>query len=106
MQEPDHDAAARAVYDHSAAKFVAAIGTEVSSQFEAPLDRAVLLAFAESILAVGSGPVLDVGCGPGRIAAFLAERGIEASGVDIAPQMIAEARLAHPDLVFEVGTLT
>jgi len=106
MQESDHEAAARNVYDHSATKFVAAIGTKVSSQFETPLDRAVLQAFAESVLALGSGPVLDVGCGPGRIAAFLAERGIEAGGVDIAPQMIAEARLAHPDLGFEVGTLT
>jgi len=71
MQESDHEAAARTVYDHSATKFVAAIGTKVSSQFETPLDRAVLQAFAESVLALGSGPVLDVGCGPGRIAANL-----------------------------------
>ena len=35
------------------------------------------------------GPVLDVGCGPGRIVACLARRGIVALGVDPAPAAVA-----------------
>jgi len=35
------------------------------------------------------GPVLDVGCGPGRIVTALAERGIPALGVDISPRAVS-----------------
>ncbi len=38
------------------------------------------------------GRVLDVGCGPGRLAAALTARGEDALGVDIAPAAIALAR--------------
>src|SRR4051812_40200092 len=38
------------------------------------------------------GPVLDVGCGPGRLAAGLLARGLPALGVDIAPSAVAQAR--------------
>ena len=38
------------------------------------------------------GPVLDVGCGPGRLAASLLARGVPALGVDIAPSAVAMAR--------------
>lgn len=37
-------------------------------------------------------PVLDVGCGTGEQALMVAERGLEAVGVDIAPTAIASAR--------------
>jgi SAM-dependent methyltransferase len=37
-------------------------------------------------------PVLDVGCGPGRLVAELSRRGIPALGVDPAPHAIALAR--------------
>ncbi|HEY3558480.1 MAG TPA: DUF2064 domain-containing protein [Kribbella sp.] len=35
------------------------------------------------------GPVLDIGCGPGRIVTALAERGIPALGVDVSPQAVS-----------------
>jgi SAM-dependent methyltransferase len=38
--------------------------------------------------------VLDVGCGPGRHALALAERGIEATGIDASPAFITLARAA------------
>ena len=38
------------------------------------------------------GPVLDVGCGPGRLATGLLARGIPALGVDITPTAVALAR--------------
>ena len=38
------------------------------------------------------GPVLDVGCGPGRHVLALARRGLLALGVDIAPAAVSHAR--------------
>lgn len=38
------------------------------------------------------GPVLDIGCGPGRMVRSLAERGISALGVDVAPTAIGLSR--------------
>jgi SAM-dependent methyltransferase len=37
-------------------------------------------------------PVLDIGCGPGRVPALLARRGRVALGIDPAPSAVAEAR--------------
>jgi SAM-dependent methyltransferase len=44
------------------------------------------------LLARCRGPVLDVGCGPGRLAAALMRRGVPALGVDVAPAAVALAR--------------
>jgi SAM-dependent methyltransferase len=44
------------------------------------------------VLAGIEGPVLDIGCGPGRIVAGLALRGVVALGVDPAPGAVALAR--------------
>ncbi|MGC9540979.1 class I SAM-dependent methyltransferase [Streptomyces sp. UG1] len=39
-----------------------------------------------------TGPVLDVGCGPGRLVAALADRGMTALGVDVSPAAVALTR--------------
>lgn len=44
--------------------------------------------------------VLDVGSGPGCVAARAAERGAIATGIDIASGMVALARASHPGLDF------
>jgi SAM-dependent methyltransferase len=44
------------------------------------------------VLADVRGPVLDIGCGPGRIVAGLALRGVVALGIDPAPGAVALAR--------------
>ena len=41
-----------------------------------------------------SGPTLDVGSGPGRLAVALAERGVPTLGIDVAPQAVRMARSA------------
>lgn len=40
--------------------------------------------------------ILDAGCGPGRVGAFLAAAGHEVVGVDIDPVLIAAAEQDHP----------
>jgi SAM-dependent methyltransferase len=46
----------------------------------------------EKLLSLAVGPVLDVGCGPGRLVALLAQRGIEAVGIDVAPGAVESTR--------------
>ncbi|WP_432482911.1 class I SAM-dependent DNA methyltransferase [Kineococcus esterisolvens] len=53
-----------------------------------------------------SGPVLDLGCGPGHLTGFLHAAGCQVAGIDLVPEFIAHARQAHPDVPFEVGSLT
>ncbi len=48
----------------------------------------------EELLRRCRGPVLDVGCGPGRLTVALTERGIPALGVDISRAAVARARRA------------
>ncbi len=53
----------------------------------------------------GTDPVVEVGCGPGHVTAYLAEAGADATGIDLTPEMIEEARRRFPDGVYEVGDL-
>lgn len=69
-----------------------------------PWLRAALTAFAEEVGPLGS--VLDVGCGPGSVAAFLADLGVDVSGVGLSPRMVDHARRLHPRLRFEVASAT
>ena len=73
---------------------------------EMPYLRASLTSFAEQVQEAGGGPVADVGCGPGYVAGYLHDAGVDAFGIDLSPEMIAIARRDHPDLRFEVGTMT
>jgi uncharacterized protein YceH (UPF0502 family) len=66
-----------------------------------PFDRWLL----ERLAAEADGPVADVGCGPGQVAAHLALAGAEVTGFDLAPGMVAEARRRFPELEFEVADL-
>ncbi|MBG6101857.1 ubiquinone/menaquinone biosynthesis C-methylase UbiE [Micromonospora vinacea] len=73
---------------------------------EAPYERAALASFAELVRGAGGGPVADVGCGTGRITAHLHTLGVDAFGIDLSPGMIEVARRDHPELRFEVGSMT
>ncbi|MGW7334191.1 class I SAM-dependent methyltransferase [Streptomyces sp. NPDC054840] len=48
----------------------------------------------EGVLARCTGPVLDIGCGPGRLVATLAARGHRALGVDVTPEAVARTTRA------------
>ncbi|MFD5322617.1 class I SAM-dependent DNA methyltransferase [Streptomyces sp. NPDC127092] len=69
-----------------------------------PWLKASIDAFADSV--GGLGPVLDVGCGPGTVTAYLDERGLDVSGVDLSPRMIENARRLHPQCRFSVASAT
>jgi SAM-dependent methyltransferase len=59
------------------------------SRFCGPPDTA-----DEELLRHCRGPVLDVGCGPGRLTVALTERGIPALGVDISRAAVTQVRQA------------
>jgi ubiquinone/menaquinone biosynthesis C-methylase UbiE len=105
MSGEDHVATARAVYDKAAQGYVQFVGTEISSATEGPIDRSLLVAFVELIKRQTVVRVADVGCGPGRVAAFMAERGLDVVGVDVSQAILAVARTAHPHIKFEEGQL-
>ena len=98
MSEPDDVRATRAAYDLVAFDYAELLRMELADK---PVDRAMLRVFAELV----HGRVADMGCGPGRITAHLAELGIDAFGIDLSPAMVAVARREHPTLQFEVGSM-
>jgi len=63
------------------------------------------VAFIERHLGGANGRVIDVGCGPGHLTEYLRSIGVDALGIDPVPEFIEHARVAHPDVGFEVGTL-
>lgn len=90
---------ARAAYDAVARAYDEAIGGELARK---PLDRAPLECVAGL---AGSGVLADVGCGPGHVTRFLADRHANVIGVDLSPGMIAVARERAPALTFHVASM-
>jgi SAM-dependent methyltransferase len=90
----------RDTYDRVAGEYAARIFDELAGK---PLDRALLDRFADETRRRGL--VCDLGCGPGQVARYLHERGVEVVGVDLSPGMVEEARPLNPGLRFEQGTM-
>ena len=55
---------------------------------------------------VGHGPVLDLGCGRGEFLQLLADRDVEAWGVEIDGQLVTAARASGLDVVHDDGVAT
>ncbi|MFI6026478.1 class I SAM-dependent DNA methyltransferase [Amycolatopsis magusensis] len=96
----DHVTRTRAAYDTVAESYAEVLRDELAAS---PWDRAMLTTFAE--LVGTTGPVGDLGCGPGRLTGYLASLGLDVFGVDLSPGMVAVAKRSHPALRFEVGSL-
>jgi SAM-dependent methyltransferase len=92
-------------YDRVADNYVHMVQTTgIGDVRSHPWLKASVDAFADTVR--GLGPVLDVGCGPGTVTAYLAERGLDVSGVDLSPRMIENARRLHPQCRFSVASAT
>jgi SAM-dependent methyltransferase len=101
MTHPIDREAIRASYDRVADEYARRIAGELAHK---PFDRALLDRFAAR---VGTdGPVVEVGCGPGHVAAYLHARGLDARGIDLSPAMVDRARALFPALPFEIGDVT
>lgn len=92
------DARVRAGYDAAASAYGDAREAAWTGR---AFDRWLLDRVAET----AEGPIADVGCGPGVLAAHLAAWDAEVVGYDISPEMVADARRRYPELTFEVGDL-
>ncbi len=87
-------------YDAVAAEYVEHLFTELEKK---PLDRHLLNRFAEEVR--GRGLVEDLGCGPGHVARYLHEQGVNVLGIDLSPEMIRQAARLSPEIEFRVGDL-
>lgn len=89
------------------ARVVAAYDAVAPAYSEALLDELTVKPFdvwlLERVAALAGGPVMDLGCGPGQVTAFLADLGVDAHGLDASAAMVEQARLNFPDLDFQVG---
>jgi SAM-dependent methyltransferase len=103
VEEPAHLTATRATYDTVAVDYARLLP---DLRAETVLDQAMLATFVELTKATGLGPVADLGCGTGRVAAHLDSLGVDVFGVDLSPVMVDFARRTHPHLRFDVGSIT
>lgn len=101
MVEPSDLEDVRSSYDRVADTYVA---MGIGDLGPDPWLRAALVAFAEQVRDLG--PVLDVGCGPGTVTAYLSGLGLDVSGVDLSPRMVDHARRLHPGHRFAVASAT
>ena len=81
----------RSGWNRSARKYADAFGRSTAPFAEPLLDAAGVVAGTR---------LLDVACGPGDLAAGASSRGAETVGVDLAEEMIEEARLRNPTVEF------
>jgi SAM-dependent methyltransferase len=87
-------------YDRIADEYARRMFRELDGK---PLDREQLTRFAASVQ--GRGAVCDLGCGPGHIARFLRDAGVDVFGLDLSLQMIAQARRLSPGIEFREGNM-
>jgi SAM-dependent methyltransferase len=90
----------RATYDTVARRYADEIASELDSK---PFDREFLDRFAERL--AGKGHVVELGAGPGHVAAYLATRGVDVSALDLSSAMVDEAKRLFPGLQAVVGDM-
>jgi len=94
------DQRVRSSYDAVAPAYADRLVDELRGQ--QPFENWLLRRVAEH---ADGGPVVEVGCGPGHVTAFLADAGADATGIDLSPGMVEEARRRFPDGDYQVGDL-
>ncbi|MDN4175517.1 DUF480 domain-containing protein [Nocardioides sp. SOB77] len=97
----DRDDRVRAGYAAIAADYADALTGELAGL---PFERWLLDRVAEHAVASGR-PVVEAGCGPGHVTAYLAAAGADATGIDLTPGMVEQAQARFPDATYAVGDL-
>ena len=92
--------AIRNAYDAVADDYVLAFADDLD---QLPTDRAFLDATAE--LVSGSGRVLDLGCGPGQVAGYLVDRGVQVVGLDLSTRMLDHSSERTPRAKYTCGDM-
>ncbi len=69
-----------------------------------PRDRELLDQFATQVK--GKGRVADLGTGPGQVARYLHDHGVDAFGIDLSPEMVRIAQREHPGMEFRQGDMS
>jgi SAM-dependent methyltransferase len=87
-------------YDKLAKEYAVHLFDELQHK---PFDREVLTRFAQHTK--NRGAVCDLGCGPGHVTRFLSDLQASVFGVDLSPNMVAEARRLNPELDFREGNM-
>jgi len=88
------------LYDTLAKEYAEAFRCEHERK---PKDREILRRFSQKT--GGRRPVWDLGCGPGQIARYLKDLGVEISGLDLSENILEQARTTHPDIHFQKGNI-
>jgi len=85
-----------------------AIATEYAEQFATELDSLPFERWVldRVVIEAGGRPVMDAGCGPGHVTAYLAAAGADARGIDLTPRMVELARASFPGARYDVADLT
>jgi len=87
-------------YNKLAVKYAERLFDELDHK---PLDRLLLDRFADSVRDVGN--VCDLGCGPGHVANYLHQRGVDVFGIDLSSAMVEEARQLCPGIEYKIGNM-
>jgi SAM-dependent methyltransferase len=90
----------RSSYDAVAAEYAAKFQDEMDHK---PFDRDCLDRLRRQVGDLS--PICDLGCGPGQIARYLHRHGAATLGVDLSPQMVAEAAQLNPTIPFHQGDM-
>jgi SAM-dependent methyltransferase len=96
---PRHEATRRS-YDTVAARYLETFRSELDRK---PLDRALLGVVLEELRP--GAVIADLGCGPGHVAAWLADRGARSVGIDLSDTMVETGSREFPAVEFRQGDL-
>jgi ubiquinone/menaquinone biosynthesis C-methylase UbiE len=94
--ETDLQAGYDRVAEHYATEFLEELARK-------PFDCRLLDEFAASVR--GEAEVCELGCGPGQVARYLKDRGVNVRGIDLSAEMVRVASRLNPDIPFEQGDM-
>jgi SAM-dependent methyltransferase len=87
-------------YDAVAREYAVAFADELDKK---PKDQEMLRRFRQEL---GTRkPAWDFGCGPGHIANYLNQLGLEIAGLDLSEKILAQARTRYPSILFRKGNI-